>query len=94
MITKTSIEITGKQIARLNKSLALQFRTLANLESLNVTGAASTVELTKRIIATLEVNRNGLIRSLERAAAGEADEPVADAAVKLLRRLVSVHYSR
>lgn len=87
MITKTTIEITGKQIARLDKSLALQLRTLGNLESLNITGAASTVELTKRIIAVLEVNRNGLIRNLERAAAGEADEPIASAAQKLLVRL-------
>lgn len=49
---------TKQQIARIDKSLALQRRTLANLEGMELADAGRTIELTKQIIAMLEARRS------------------------------------
>jgi hypothetical protein len=52
---------TKQRIAKIDKSLTLQRRTLANLESMQLADAGKTIELTKQIIRSLEAHKQLLI---------------------------------
>lgn len=54
-----------KQLQKVRQSLALQQRTLATLESMEMCDAGKTIELTKQIITNLECRKTYLERQAQ-----------------------------
>lgn len=55
---------TTEKIAKLNKSIELQNRTLKNLEAIKLSDNGETITLTKQIIMQLEANKKNLERQI------------------------------